>query len=219
MISMSVQKSLLFSLSPTFAEYLASKPAFADLLQARRREIRVSAEEQSFFSTYPDSMHVVVVIAEESPDTPSVLPLLAHIVAQCPRMDLRIVREEDAPALAVLLADDQESRDNLLTLDLPLVIFYDEEWQIQERWGPQPQAIEPYLEAWLERNPEYEALADDNSPAAQAKFACLAERLASEMRLWYNSGLSQACAAEIRELLAGLNDEMGKDPALEADED
>lgn len=203
---MSVQKSLLFSLAPTFAEYLASKPAFSDLLRARVREIRLSVEEQCFFSAYPEPMHVVVVIAEGSPDTPSVLPLLAHIVAQCPRMDLRIVREEDAPSLAALLTDDQESAETLLTLDLPLAIFYDDEWQVQERWGPQPQAIEPYLEAWLERNPEYEALADDDGPEAQAKFACLAERLASEMRLWYNSGLNQACAAEIRELLAGLND-------------
>jgi hypothetical protein len=118
----------------------------------------------------------------------------------------------------MLLADDQESPENLLTLDLPLAIFYDEEWQIQDRWGPQPQAIEPYLEAWLERNPEYEALADENSPEAQIKVTCLAERLAVEMRLWYNSGLNQACATEIRDLLAGLNEDLGKDPAVELEE-
>jgi hypothetical protein len=216
-ISMAVQKSLLFSLSPTFAEYLAGGPAYADLLRARRREIRLSANDQSFFSAYPDIVHVVAIIAEDSPDTPAVLPVLAHIAAQCPRMDLRVLREEDAPGYYSLLSDDQEFLDSLPTLDVPLVVFFDEEWQIQDRWGPQPQAIEPYLEAWLERNPEYELLADDNSPEAQTRVASLAEQLAAEMRLWYNSGLNQACAAEIRDLLAGLNEDLGKDSGMEAE--
>ena len=216
---MSVQKSLLFSLSSTFAEYIASQPSFCDLLRTRRREIRLSPHDQSFFSVYPD---VVSHIGRSSPKT----VLIRRRCCPCWRISPHNARAWTCALCAMKTRQactrcsptTRNSSKTCQTLDLPLAVFFDDEWQIQDRWGPQPQAIEPYLEAWLERNPEYESLADDNSPEAQARYACLAERLAVEMRLWYNSGLNQACAAEIRELLAGLNEDLGKDTAMEPEE-
>jgi len=151
----------------------------------RLREIRLLAEDQAYFTEYPDLTHWLIV-ADDSPDSLVVLPILAHLAVWIPSLTLRVVREEDAPPLLSALASDEETAASWGEADLPLLLSFDDEWQFQEQWGPHPQAIEPYLDKWLDEHQEFEE----------------AEQLLQEMRLWYNTSLNQACGEEVRALLA-----------------
>jgi hypothetical protein len=124
------------------------------------------------------------------------------------RFDLRIVcaADDGFGALSAWLEENGAS-DLLNDPDLPLLLLFDEEWQLQEQWGPYPQAMEPLLDAWLESHPSYEALADDESPAGQAEYAQLLDSLIWEMRIWFNTELDRVSGTEIAELLRGLVDD------------
>ena len=220
------EKSVIFASRLSFAAFASRSTRYGDLLLSRRREVRLAPAEQEFFATYPDTLHFVVIVAEDSPDTVAVLPVLARIAEAGPRFDLHIVPDGDG----ALRADCQAALDllgiqtEIDDLDLPLLLVFDEEWQLQEQWGPHPEAAAPYIDGWLERHPEYESLADDDAPEVQEKTAALLYPLVHEMRIWYNSELGAACAAEIRALLSRLQvepiDDAGDDlPRIEDDPD
>lgn len=200
------EKSVIFASRLSFAGFAGRSPRYADLLQRRYREVRLPADEQAFFAAYPDTLHFVAIVVEDTPDTVAVLPVLARIADASPRLDLHIVPDNDGPqrvdCQAVL---DQLGMEVAIDdLDLPLLLIFDEEWQLQEQWGPHPEAAAPYIDGWLERHPEYEALADDDTPEGQEKAAALLYPLVHELRIGYNSGVAAACAAEIRALLSRL---------------
>jgi hypothetical protein len=127
-----------------------------------------------------------------------------------------VVREEDAPLLLATLVNDPALLASWAEADLPLLLSFDDEWHFQEGWGPHPQAIEPFLEGWLAAHPDFEGLAEDDSPVGQQLYARAMERLLQEMRLWYNSALNQACGEELRALLVRCHDNW-HDESLEED--
>lgn len=204
------EKMLLYSRATTYGEYVAASLR-QDFLEMRAREIRLLAEEQAYFTAYPDLMHWLVVATDDSPDTLVVLPVLAHVAAWVPGLTLRVIREDEAAQLLPALVSDPTLLASWAEADLPLLLSFDDEWQFQEQWGPHAQAIEPFLDNWLAENGEYERLAEDESPAGQLAYARLLERLLYEMRMWYNSSLNQACGVELRGLLARWHDDSGDD--------
>jgi hypothetical protein len=200
------EQILVYSRATTYSEYEAASSR-REFLQTRRREIRLSPEEQAYFTAYPDLVHWLVVATDDSPDSLVVLPVLAHVAAWVPRLSLRVVREDEAAQLLAALVDDQGLLASWAEAELPLLLSFDEDWQFQESCGPHPQAIEPLLDQWIAEHPDYEPLAEDESPAGQAAYARLLEQLLHEVRLWYNSSLNQACAEELHALLARWHDE------------
>jgi hypothetical protein len=204
------EKTLLYSCTPTYREFVAASPQ-PRFLETRSREIRLLPEEQAFFSEYSDPTNWLVVTADDGPDTLVVLPVLAHIAAWVPRLALRVVREDEAMPLLSALASDEALLASWGETDLPLLLSFDDEWQFQEQWGPHPQAFEPLMEEWLASHREIEQLAEDDSPAGQRAYVLLLERLTQEMRLWYNSSLNQACGEELRALLTRWRSENGDD--------
>ncbi|RIK51885.1 MAG: hypothetical protein DCC57_10440 [Chloroflexi bacterium] len=175
---------------------MAFVPQHRAVLAARLAEIRIAPDEQLFFVTYPDTIHWLAV-ADDSPATLVVLPLVAHVAALSPRLDLRVLGEDEAAAALVCLTGDPDAAALLEDADLPLLLAFDEEWQYQASWGPHPAAIDPYLEQWFAAHPAAESEPEEMDESLLAQ-------LTQEMRLWYNSGLNQACAAELRAFLAGM---------------
>jgi hypothetical protein len=204
------EKTLIYSCTTTYSEYVALSSR-QDFLEMRAHEIRLLAEEQAYFTEYPDLVHWLIVAADDSPDSLVVLPVLAHIAVWVPRLMLRVVREDEAAMLLPALVDDPALRASWTEGDLPLLLSFDDEWQFQEQWGPHPHAIEPFLDKWLAEHSDYEALAEDESAAGQNAYGRLLEQLLYEMRLWYNSSLNQACGEELHALLARWHDENGDD--------
>ncbi len=182
---------------PTFSEYLEMVPQNRELFETRLGEIRIPPDDLLFFVTYPQAVRMVVVVADDSPSTLVVLPVIAHVAAQSKRLDLRVVREPDAAALLARLTGDPQAGRTLAERSLPRLLVLDKQGQVQAAWGPHPAGIESYS---ADGDSEQPLQPQDNtdSPPKQR------ERLIQEMRLWYNSGLDKQCVAELHTLLAAL---------------
>ncbi len=208
--------ALLFAAAPTYEEYVAAGLVPARLLHARMAEIRVPPGDQLFFTTLPEPFYLIAVVAEDSPVTVAVLPIIARIARLSPLLDLRVLAEDEGIEFLSRATDDPELLAGLPDADLPLLVLFDRERQVAGQWGPQPQALDPYLDAWLNRHPDVDALAEDDTAAGQAAYAALLDELTQEMRLWFNSGLNRACVAEIRAMFPSVPDEAGQDAASNA---
>lgn len=205
-------KLLAFARCLTFAEYSEMQGDRGRLLDMRYAETRLTPSAQFSLNTFTEILRVLAVVTDEDPDTIAVLPVIARLIDASPRVQMGILSEEsDLAPLAALLPDI----DALSTVEewvLPQFLIFDEEWELQAQWGPRPAAVERNLVEWLDRYPEYETLADDESPASQARFASLTSMLTQEMRVWYNSSLATACQQEFCDVLTALlpSDENGE---------
>lgn len=200
-------KAVAGHIGPTFREFLANAPTLAPLLQARTNEIRIPWDTQDFLINYPDILHWVVVLSEDTPETVVVVPILVRIAQLSSRFTLQMMRDSEAQNLLGSLAEALELNGDLSEVDLPLLLIFDEEWEFQAQWGPHPEVAERYLDEWFGRHPEYETLAESEEPVDQATYSDLLDKLTHEMRVWYNSGLNKACIREIHTLLANLLEE------------
>ncbi|RIK36374.1 MAG: hypothetical protein DCC55_27540 [Chloroflexi bacterium] len=205
------QRSLALTASPSFREFLQANPILAAAFRSRRREIRLPLADQEFFVSYPYTLHFVLLLADESPETLVVAPVLAAIATSSPRFTLQIVRESDDLASLDRLVEEFDLIGAINELDLPLLLVFDEEWTYQGHWGPHPQEAERYLDEWFERHPDYEILAETETSEAQAGYTSLLDQLTHEMRVWYNSSLNAACVREVRGLLVSLLDDEAAD--------
>lgn len=202
----------LFAAAPTYEEYLAGDVMLAPLLRARMAEVRLSAKDQAYFAALPEPVYLVAVAPGDSPSSVAVLPVVARIAACSARIELRVLQEEEGLAILGRLIGDPGFLANLPEMDLPLVVLFDYDGQYLNHWGPHPQAMDSYLDEWLNRHPSFETLIDDDTAEGQAAYACLFDELVHEMRLWFNSGLNQACVAEIRAMFPFVVDDPGSLP-------
>ncbi len=195
--------SMICTMALNLSEFIAYNELYGPLIIKRIEETRLTNDQQLRLTEYPNMVHMVVILNAEDPDTIAVLPVLARIDAAAPRLDLHIITDEDDLTLLDAMAETLDLSD-VDELDLPLAIFFDEEWTDQASWGPRPVAAEALLDAWLEDHPDYEALAADESDDAQDAFAALQDELIHTMRLWYNTSLNRICADEIIGVLGSL---------------
>lgn len=201
------QRSVLFTTGLTLLEFLHATPALALALQNRLREVRLPLETQEFLINYPDILHWVILLSEEAPEASVVVPTLVRMAQSSPRFTLQMAGDRELQPLLAALSDELEVNGDVNEIDLPQLLFFDEEWNFQAQWGPHPQAADPYLDEWFTQHPEYEALAESDLPADQEKYLLLLTELTHEMRVWYNSGLNRACCQEIQALLTTLLEE------------
>lgn len=188
-------KSVIYQRLPTFAEYLVLVPQSRSLLETRLREVRIPPDDLSFFVAYPRRTRLLAVVSDDSPSTLVVLPVIAHVAEQSPRLDLRVVREAEAADLLAALTGEAQAGDFLADAALPRLLIFDDQWQIQAHWGPHPKEIDAYR---ARRQPA-QTNPTPHTPAHQT------DQLTQELRLWYNSGLNDHCIAELRTLLAALH--------------
>ena len=206
--------ALAYTLCPTPAEFLRTcEEPGASVLRRRIGEARIPAAVQVALVEYPDTINFLAVVGVGLPDTPVLLPLWMRIANAMPRAELRVVDERALPMLERLLGDDDDVE--LDSMELPMLLLFDEEWHYQGRWGPRPAAAEALLDGWLAQHPEYEALLDMEAVEDAAEgaadadlgaWAALTEALTLQMRIWYNSGLDADAAAEMHALLASLQE-------------
>lgn len=198
------QKVFTVTSGLTFREFIEQFSGDRHLLRSRVGEVRVPPAIQDTIVTYPDILNMVLLVSEEAPETMVILPIIVRLAQLSPRILLRILRETDDLSMLEAAVEDLDLEEEI---DLPLLLIFDEEWNWQAQWGPRPAAAEPYLDRWLETHSDYETLAEDETPAGQAAYVQRSNLLLHEMRVWYNSGLNQACIQEIYEVLGNLRED------------
>lgn len=194
-------KLLAFGRGLSYGEFAGRAHRFGLLLCTRYAETRSGPALQLAAVSFPETLNILALVSEEDPDTMAVLPIVARLADAGPRMALRILSDDDDLAPLETLAPDLDIPTLMGEWDLPQFFCFDEDWYLQVQWGPRPAAAEVHVEHWLASHPEYETLAEDESPAGQEQYAALVEELIYEMRAWYNSGLAQRCQQEWLDLL------------------
>lgn len=189
------------------AEFLAATPGLAKLVNQRYQEVRIPTPIQDYLINYPDQLTFALLLSEEAPETPIILPIWMRIAQLSSRFTLRIFRDTDNLNLLNQLLEEIDLHEELGELELPLCFLFDEEWNQQGQWGPHAQGAEPYFDRWFEQHSDYETLADDETPEAQQRYAALINDLIYQMRVWYNSELDRVTLQEIRDLFATLREE------------
>ncbi|MEM7129876.1 MAG: thioredoxin family protein [Chloroflexota bacterium] len=199
--------SLLATLSSlSFREYLDRCQLFRKFLESRYNEARLTPETQNYFVNYPDTLHWVVVVEEENPDVLTILPILQRVIECSHRFRLHIFQAEEESSLLESLVDDADIPDDLVEVEVPLLLLFDEDWNYLAYWGPRPTEADHQLEQWLQAHPNYEEMATDDSPDAHENYLTLMTELTGTMRIWYNSGLDKQCVTEFYELLTSLQE-------------
>lgn len=195
-----------FTSGETFQEFCHAQPLeLGGLLRRVFAGTRIDPETQLYLATYPNWLTCVVIVEDQTPDTVMIVPILARIADACSRMDMRILTTTmDLTAINDLADDDLDLEEYLDDIDLPLVIFFDEEWNQQARWGPRPAAAEKRLEEWLAAHPVYARLLEDEESEDSPELEQLVDELTHRMRLWYKDDLTGACVGEIRAILERL---------------
>jgi hypothetical protein len=189
-------KGLAYGRALQYDEFVQRSSHFARLLRTRYDETRLGPAVQLATVTFPETLNILAVISEEDPDTLAVLPVIARLVDAGPRLQLRILCDEDDLSPLATLAPELDLGTLLDEWDLPQFLCFDEDWYQQAQWGPRPSRAEAQVETWLEAHPEYEALAEDETTVGHDRYLALVEELISEMRVWYNSGLATDCLDE-----------------------
>ena len=194
-------KVLAFSHALRYDEFVRRSPRYARLLRTRYDETRLGPAVQLAAVAFPETLNILALISEEDPDTLAVLPIVARLADAGPRLQLRILCDEDDLSPLATLAPDLDLATLIDEWDLPQFLCFDEDWYQQAQWGPRPGSAEVHVEKWLGAHPEYEALAEDDTPEGRDRYVELVEKLIAEMRVWYNSGLAASCLDEWLDLL------------------
>jgi hypothetical protein len=194
-------KLLAYMMAQTFEWFAADAGHYGALLRRRFTETRLPPAVQYAANMFAETINILALVSEEDPDTVAVMPALARLVNHSPRLQLRILRDDDDLAPLTILTPELDLTTVLDEWDLPQFLFFDEDWELQGQWGPRPVAAESQLETWLADHPDYATLAEDETPGAQQQYAALMHELVHTMRIWYNSGLTKACFNEWHNLL------------------
>ena len=192
-----------FTSGETFDQFCTAQPSeLAGLLRRIFAGVRLDPDTQLYLTNFPTWLTAVAIVEDMAPDTAVIVPILVRMAEACPRLELRIISTAmDLTALNELVEEDMDLEEDLDDLDLPLVLFFDEEWNQQARWGPRPAAAEKRLADWLAAHPEYEELLDSDAEDDSPELLRLLAQLTHQMRFWYNDDLTAACIGEIREIL------------------
>jgi hypothetical protein len=194
-------KTLAYGRALQYGEFVQRSPRFARLLRTRYDETRLGPAVQMAAAAFPDTLNILALVSEEDPDTLTVLPVIARLVDAGPRLQLRIFCDEEDLSPLTTLAPELDIATLLDEWDLPQFLCFDEDWYQQAQWGPRPSRAEAQVETWLEAHPEYEELAEDETPEGHERYLALVDELIYEMRVWYNSGLATSCLDEWLDLL------------------
>ena len=126
------------------------------------------------------------------------LPILAHIIAAAPGMDLRVFPRSLWPQLDAYY----RARD---VTHIPVFSFLNADFQAPRTWVERPQLAHTRLAAWYAAHPDVTAARLDASldpDARRQRLRELTAGLLDEMEGWYNAqGAQQATIDEIKNLL------------------
>lgn len=127
-----------YTAAPTFAEFLPTAEANADLWRAVSARAVVPEEILARVAALPGRWHLLVLSEDWCGDAVNSVPYVARLAELAPNLDMRVLgRDANPDVMDEHLTNGSRS--------IPVVIVLDEELVEQGWWGPRPAA----LQAWV----------------------------------------------------------------------
>jgi hypothetical protein len=169
-----------------------------DATRRRLAQIALRPEDREVFARLSSVRHALVMTEDWCGDSLLNVPILAHIVAAAPGMDLHFFPRAVSPDL------DAYYQARGIT-HIPVFTFLDAGFRERATWVERPRQAHDRLAAWYAAHPEVSVVRDDANLDPDARRQHLRELTAGlldEMEVWYNDeGLQQATVDEIKQLL------------------
>ncbi len=184
----------------TWPDYVAQMRVNRERTSQLFEEITLSPDDRRAFTQavakHGGQLRVVALAEDWCGDAVVNLPLIARLEAELTDMDLRLFVRSADPDLAQAYADGGIT-------SIPVLSFFDANWNEVCRWVERSAAAHRQVEAWMAARPEALALRQSNRPKDQRAYRALMNERLVEMMDWYRDGLWAATLKEIEALLCG----------------
>ncbi len=165
----------------------------------RRRLARATLrpEDRAALGRLTHVRYVLVMTEDWCGDSLMNVPIVAHIAAAVPGLELRVFPRAGSPEL------DRYYQSRGIT-HIPVVTFLDPAFRALATWVERPQGAHTRLAAWNAAHPEVAAVRNNPDLDPDERRRQLREATAGlldEMEGWYEGGLQQETIDEIKRLL------------------
>ena len=129
-----------FEQGMTYAQYVLQMEQNRDLLMESERNVRLQRADVDFFSGLPNLLYVLVLTEDWCRPACRSLPVLARLVAESGKLQLRIfLRDQNLNIM------DQYLKDGVHRT-IPTFVFFDHEFRELGRWHELPAKIEEMMD-------------------------------------------------------------------------
>lgn len=195
-----------FANGRTYDRYRAYMQSNQALMGALTPLVKLSADEQRFFTALKDPLRVLVVSEDWCPDCALNVPILMQIAAINPAFDVRFIGRDENFDLLQFASKGERSA-------IPTFFFFDERWNEVGHWVERPLRADALLLEWDHVH------AAPHEPDRSAEVWRAYRRARSEYRnqLFLQGGLWRDTLVELRAILSGevfSNVESAREPSL-----
>jgi hypothetical protein len=182
--------------APTYVEKLRNYRSFVrKLMEEAQANTDHVARLRSGLESYRNPVRATLMTEDWCGDSACNIPVLHDLLSQA-GVELRILRGSEHPDLEKGYNDEG-------TDHIPVVSFWDAEWNEITRWVEAPAAVAEKKSAWEQEHPEFAELyqKQDEDREAAKQFGRLYRQLLEEMADWYRNGMWDETTREIVESL------------------
>ncbi len=182
----------------TWPDYVAQMRLNRERVIQLFEEIRLSPDNRHDFTqavtSHGGQLRIVALTEDWCGDGVVILPLITHLAAEVPGMDLRLFVRSANPGLAQAYANDGVT-------NIPVLSFFDADWNEVGRWVERSAAAHDRVERWMTKYPQAQALRQSDDPKDRRAYRALMKERLIEMMDWYREGLWAATLEELTALL------------------
>lgn len=182
----------------TWATYLSGMEEYGDTSRSLYERAAIAPDVAERFDRLVDrhggKLSISAMTEAWCGDSAVVLPIVARLAAQLPRIELRVLVGSAYPALHAAYEEDGFK-------SIPLLSFFDASWHEVGRWMERPKSADVRVKSWVAARPRIAELYGSGEPEAKAELKSIFGGLVREMADWYRDGFWEDTLAEIEALL------------------
>lgn len=128
-----------FQAAPTFSEYLETVEKNRELWHGVHDRVRLPDSLVDAASRIPGRWHLLALSEDWCGDAVNLLPVIARWADRLDHVELRVLGRDDNPDLMDAHLTGGTAR------SIPIVIFYDEDFEEGGWWGPRPAELQDWV--------------------------------------------------------------------------
>jgi hypothetical protein len=182
----------------TWPDYVVQMSVNRERITGLFEEITLAPHDRGDFAQaiarHGGQLHITAVAEDWCGDATLVLPLIARLEAEIPGLNLRLFVRSDNPDLEEAYAAFGVTR-------IPVISFFDADWQEVARWVERSAAAQQRVDVWMAARPGAQALQRSDDPRDRKAYRALMKERLVDMMEWYRAGLWGATLEEWKSLL------------------